>query len=147
MESFRYPFIFKFIILSVLNTFPFLHSKNNDFSVSSEKIINQEKLKISYLCFRKRFSTHSLVQLSEGKEELESNLLYVEDIMLDNNSTLKYYLSFASHAEIWGNDDASVVSAFKSNLIPHLKTFGTIFERERHSTKSIRELNKPERKI
>ena len=94
----------------------------------------------------KRFSTHSLVQLSEGKKELESNLLFVDDIMKDNNSTLKYYLSFASHEEIWGNDDASVVRA-EIELNPHFKKNSDQFLREKHSTKSIRELNKPERKI
>ena len=130
MESFRYPFIFKFIILSVLNTFPFLHSKNNDFSVSSEKIINQEKLKISYLCFRKDFLPTHLFNYQKEKEELESNLLFVDDIMKDNNSTLKYYLSFASHEEIWGNDDASVVRA-EIELNPHFKKNSDQFLREK----------------
>ena len=124
MESFRYPSIFNLIFIISLSVFPLSQIKSKELTVNSEKTINQEKLKLSYLCFRKDFlPTHFFKYLKEEKE-LENNLLFVEDIMQDMSGNLKYYLSFASHSEIWGNNDASVVRA-EIELDPYFKKNST----------------------
>ena len=129
MESFRYPSIFNLIFIISLSVFPLSQIKSKELTVKSEKTINQEKIKLSYLCFRKDFlPTHFFKYLKEEKE-LENNLLFVEDIMQDMSGNLKYYLSFASHSEIWGNNDASVVRA-EIELDPYFKKLRSIFKRE-----------------
>ena len=130
MESFRYPSVFNLIFILFLNAFPLSQLESKEYPVNLEKKINQEKLKLSYLCFRKDFlPTHFFNYLKEEKE-LESNLLYVEDIMLDVAGELKYYLSFASHAEIWGNNDTNFVRS-KIELAPYFEKHSERFLREK----------------
>ena len=50
--------------------------------------------------------------------------------MQDMSGNLKYYLSFASHSEIWGNNDASVVRA-EIELDPYFKKNSDRFLREK----------------
>ena len=86
-----------------------INPKNFDLKVEQKH--TDEKLKLSYLCFRKdHLPTHvfNYITLKENKTD---NLLYVEDILSDWNGTLKYYLSFATNEQIWGVSDDQIVQS------------------------------------
>jgi len=131
MGIFRYPcvtccvfFIF-FINASLL-----LWADKNKFSINSDKFESDEKLKISYLCFRKdNLPTHlfDYLNVQEGKI---NNLLFVEDIMEDKNGSLKYFLSFATNEEIWGDEDTNLVKS-EIKFDPYFRKNSDRFLREK----------------
>ena len=102
----------------------------NNFDLKVEKKHTDEKLKLSYLCFRKDNLPSHVFKYFTQKENKTDNLLYVEDILNDLNGTLKYYLSFATNEQIWGvNDDQIVKSTIQ--LDPYFQKNSESFLREK----------------
>ena len=89
-----------------------------------------EKLKLSYLCFRKDNLPSHVFKYFSQKENKADNLLYVEDILNDLNGTLKYYLSFATNEQIWGVNDDQIVQS-KIQLDPYFQKNSERFLREK----------------
>ena len=89
-----------------------------------------EKLKLSYLCFRKdNLPTHIFKYFTQN-ENKSDNLLYVEDILNDQNGTLKYFLSFATNEQIWGAEDDQIVQS-TIQLDPYFQKNSDRFLREK----------------
>ena len=89
-----------------------------------------EKLKLSYLCFRKdNLPTHIFNYFTQN-ENKSDNLLYVEDILNDQNGTLKYFLSFATNEQIWGAEDDQIVQS-TIQLDPYFQKNSDRFLREK----------------
>ena len=89
-----------------------------------------EKLKLSYLCFRKdNLPTHIFKYFTQN-ENKSDNLLYVEDILNDQNGTLKYFLSFATNEQIWGTEDDQIVKS-TIQLDPYFQKNSDRFLREK----------------
>ena len=89
-----------------------------------------EKLKLSYLCFRKdNLPTHIFKYFTQNGNKAD-NLLYVEDILNDLNGTLKYYLSFATNEQIWGAEDDQIVQS-TIQLDPYFQKNSERFLREK----------------
>ena len=89
-----------------------------------------EKLKLSYLCFRKDNLPSHVFKYFSQKENKADNLLYVEDILNDLNGTLKYYLSFATNEQIWGAEDDQIVQS-TIQLDPYFQKNSERFLREK----------------
>lgn len=89
-----------------------------------------EELKLSYLCFRKdNLPTHIFKYFTQN-ENKSDNLLYVEDILNDQNGTLKYFLSFATNEQIWGTEDEQIVQS-TIQLDPYFQKNSERFLREK----------------
>ena len=89
-----------------------------------------EKLKLSYLCFRKdNLPTHIFKYFTQNGNKSD-NLLYVEDILNDQNGTLKYFLSFATNEQIWGTEDDQIVKS-TIQLDPYFQKNSDRFLREK----------------
>ena len=89
-----------------------------------------EKLKLSYLCFRKdNLPTHIFKYFTQNGNKSD-NLLYVEDILNDQNGTLKYFLSFATNEQIWGTEDDQIVQS-TIQLDPYFQKNSERFLREK----------------
>ena len=89
-----------------------------------------EKLKLSYLCFRKdNLPTHIFKYFTQNVNKTD-NLLYVEDILNDQNGTLKYFLSFATNEQIWGAEDDQIVQS-TIQLDPYFQKNSDRFLREK----------------
>lgn len=130
MGSFRYPFITCIIFIFFINASLSLWADKNKFSVNSDKFESDEKLKISYLCFRKdNLPTHLFEYLNE-QEGNTSNLLFVDDILEDKNGSLKYFLSFATNEEIWGDEDTNLVKS-EIKFDPYFRKNSERFLREK----------------
>ena len=130
MESIRYPFIIYSFLIYVLSMSLFLRADVKKLFSNSEQFESGEKLKISYLCFRKdNLPTHLFDYLNEQENET-NNLLFVKDIMDDEDGSLKYFLSFATHEEIWGDEDKSRVKS-KIKLDPYFRKNSDRFLREK----------------
>ena len=89
-----------------------------------------EKLKLSYLCFRKDNLPTHIFNYFIQKENTTDNLLYVEDILNDQNDTLRYFLSFATNEQIWGTEDDQIVKS-TIQLDPYFKKNSDRFLREK----------------
>ena len=121
-----------FCCLCILGFACFMKAKSsaNHFDLKIEQKNTDEKLKLSYLCFRKDNLPSHVFKYFSQKENKADNLLYVEDILNDLNGTLKYYLSFATNEQIWGvNDDQIVQSTIQ--LDPYFQKNSERFLREK----------------
>ena len=130
MESIRYPLIIYSFLIYVLSMSLFLRADVKKLLSNSEQFESGEKLKISYLCFRKdSLPTHlfDYLNVQEGKI---NNLLFVEDILEDKNGSLKYFLSFTTNEEIWGDEDTNLVKS-EIKFDPYFRKNSDRFLREK----------------
>ena len=132
MANLHLIFVRIFCCLCILGFACFIKGKSsaNNFDLKVEQKHTDEKLKLSYLCFRKDNLPSHVFKYFTQKENKTDNLLYVEDILNDLNGTLKYYLSFATNEQIWGvNDDQIVQSTIQ--LDPYFQKNSERFLREK----------------
>jgi hypothetical protein len=128
----QHPIFIRIFICFISGFSCILNANSNvpDAGFTGEQKQTDEKLKLSYLCFRKDNLPTHIFNYFLQKENKTDNLLYVEDILNDLNGTLKYYLSFATNEQIWGvNDDQIVKSTIQ--LDPYFQKNSESFLREK----------------
>ena len=141
----RYPLLILVFVYFASGFLGFLNANPNvkNLTFTEKEKNTDEKLKLSYLCFRKdNMPTHMMGYFTQ-KESKTDNLLYVEDILNDRNDTLEYFLSFATNEQIWGTDDQQIVES-KLQLDAYLKTNSEDFLMKKFFLKSINKSTTPE---
>ena len=128
----RHPIYIRIFICFISGFSCILNANSSvpDAGFTGEQKHTDEKLKLSYLCFRKdNLPTHIFKYFTQN-ENKSDNLLYVEDILNDQNGTLKYFLSFATNEQIWGVNDDQIVQS-KIQLDPYFQKNSERFLREK----------------
>ena len=128
----RHP-IFIRIFICLISGFAIVLKANStipSIGNTGDQTNTDEKLKLSYLCFRKdNQPTHIFNYFTQNVNKTD-NLLYVEDILNDQNGTLKYFLSFATNEQIWGAEDDQIVQS-TIQLDPYFQKNSDRFLREK----------------
>ena len=128
----RYPIFIRIFICLISGFASVLKANSTIPSIGYTGVYKNtdEKLKLSYLCFRKdNLPTHIFKYFTQN-ENKSDNLLYVEDILNDQNGTLKYFLSFATNEQIWGTEDDQIVQS-TIQLDPYFQKNSDRFLREK----------------
>jgi hypothetical protein len=128
----RHPIYIRIFICFISGFSCILNANSNvpDAGFTGEQKQTDEKLKLSYLCFRKDNLPTHIFNYFLQKENTTDNLLYVEDILNDQNDTLRYFLSFATNEQIWGTEDDQIVKS-TIQLDPYFKKNSDRFLREK----------------